>query len=91
MLSFVFISCQKTDSTVGSSSDKQINSLSFTIDTAYVDGANSQLVAKGKVKNNGSITVTSPWYVEAQFYTDDTYSTKLGGNYTQIGVPISKN
>lgn len=89
LLSIVFISCQKTDTTVGSSNDTTINNLTFTIDTTYVDGANSQLVAKGKVKNNSGATATSPWYVEAQFYTDNTFKTKLGGNYTQIGVPLS--
>ncbi len=89
LLSIFFISCQKTDTTVGSSNDTTINNLSFTVDTTYVDGQNSRLVAKGKVKNNGSAVVTSPWYVEAQFYTDKTYTTKMGGNYTQIGVPLS--
>jgi hypothetical protein len=89
VLIITFTSCQPTDSVVGSSSDTQISSLTFTVDTTYVDVKNSQLVAKGKVKNNGNTTVTSPWDVEVQFYTDNTFTTKLGGNYTQIGVPLS--
>jgi len=86
---FVFASCQQTDTTVGSSSDTQINSLTFTVDTTYVDSAGKRLVARGMVKNNGNTTVTSPWYVEGQFYTGDFYTTKLGGNSTEIGVPLS--
>lgn len=84
-----FVACQQTDTTVGSSSDTQINSLTFTIDTTYVDSAGDRLVARGMVKNNGNSIVTSPWYVEGQFYTENSYTTKLGGNFTQIGVPLS--
>ena len=86
-----FASCNNTtDNTVGSSTDTQINSLSFTVDTTYLDSGAKRLVARGKVKNIGQNNVTSPWYVEGQFYTDDSYTTKLGGNYTQVGVPISQ-
>ena len=82
-LSLFFISCTEgSDPVVGSTGDTTIPNLSFTIDTTY-------LVAKGSVKNNGSAQVTSPWYVECQFYTSPSKTTKLGGNYMQIGVPLS--
>lgn len=63
-----------------------INHVSFTVTELEV--TSSSLTAKGTVKNTGSKTITSPWYIEAQFYTDSTYSIKLGGNRTQIGVPL---
>lgn len=75
------------ESTVGSPSDTQIDNMSFQVDTTYVSG--SALYAKGRVTNNGYAAANPPWYVEAQFYTDATYSTKLGGNYTSIYVPLS--
>lgn len=88
--SLIFFACdQSADSTVGSSKDTPISGLSFTIDTVYLDGSTPKLVAKGKVKNLSSIKVSSPWYVEGQFYSDSTYTLKLGGNNTQIGVPLS--
>jgi hypothetical protein len=75
---------------VGSSADYTISGLAIRVDTTYVDGAGQgRLVAKGTVRNNGSSGVTSPWYIEGQFYTDGTFLTKLGGNYTQVGVPLS--
>ncbi|HAB51893.1 MAG: hypothetical protein A2315_03100 [Ignavibacteria bacterium RIFOXYB2_FULL_35_12] len=83
-------SCDATEPIVGSNQDTIIPNLSFIVDTTYLDNSASQLVAKGTVKYNGNSSVTSPWYVEAQFYTDASLSTKLGGNYTQIGVPLSK-
>ena len=84
------ISCsESSDPVVGSTGDTSIPNLSFVVDTTYLDAANSKLIAKGTVKNNGNSQVTSPWYVECQFYTNSAKTTKLGGNSTQIGVPLS--
>jgi uncharacterized protein YcfL len=84
------ISCSESaDPVVGSTGDTSIPNLSFVVDTTYLDAANSKLIAKGTVKNNGNSQVTSPWYVECQFYTNSAKTTKLGGNSTQIGVPLS--
>jgi hypothetical protein len=75
---------------VGSSGDQVISGLAFFLDTTYVDGSGQgTLIAKGTVRNNGSYNVSSPWYLEGQFYTDATLRTKLGGNYVQVGVPLS--
>ena len=90
LLSLLLASCDAhKESVVGSSGDTQIPSVTFTVDTTYVVASPAQLVARGKAKNQGSTAISSPWYVEAQFYADSTYRTKLGGNYTQIGVPLS--
>jgi hypothetical protein len=92
ILSALFLtSCDQTgeNAIVGSYQDTLIPSLSFNVDTTYLDAQSGRLIASGTVKNNGNSNVSSPWYVEAQFYTDKTGSTKLGGNYTEIGVPLS--
>ena len=89
MSTIINISCEQFgESTVGSASDTPIYTASFALDTTYVSG--SSLYATGKVTNTGSATINPPWYVEAQFYTDETYSIKLGGNYTTINVPLSR-
>jgi len=75
-----------TNSVVGSKQDVEIKNVSFVIDTTYLE--NSLMYAKGKTTNLGTKSITSPWYVEAQFYTDSTYKIKLGGTYTKIGVPL---
>lgn len=89
LILFSLTSCEVTDPVVDSPEDTYIPNLSFTVDTTYLDSGASRLVASGIVKNTGSTKVISPWYIEAQFYTSRTSSTKLGGNYTQIGVPLS--
>jgi hypothetical protein len=91
VISLFLISCEESEPVVGSTDDPTIPNLSFTVDTTYLEAANNRLVAKGTVKNNGNSQVTSPWYVECQFYTNSSRTTKLGGNYTQIGVPLAKN
>jgi len=63
-----------------------INYVSFTVTELKV--SSSSLKASGTVKNNGNKTITSPWYIETQFYADSTLSLKLGGNRTRIGVPL---
>jgi len=63
-----------------------INYVSFIVTELEV--SSSSLKASGTVKNNGNKTITSPWHIEAQFYADSTFSLKLGGNRTQIGVPL---
>lgn len=88
-VSLMLVSCEEGETTVGSNQDTLIPNLSFTVDTTYLDSPNSKLVAKGVVSNNGNAQVTSPWYIECQFYANSTRTTKLGGNYTQIGVPLS--
>lgn len=86
----LFLASCETEPVVGSTQDTQIPNLAFTVDTTYLDNSAGKLVAKGTVRNNANSTVSPPWYVEAQFYTDASLSTKIGGNYTQIGVPLSK-
>lgn len=87
---FIFASCEVNSGStvVGSGNDTQISGVTFTVDTLYVDASGSgQLVARGLAK--ASSNISSPWYVEGQFYTDSTLTVKLGGNDTQIGVPLS--
>ena len=60
------------------------------MDTTFI--TNSRMVARGRVKNATQRTsINPPWFVEGQFYTNDTKTTKLGGNNTQINVPLSLN
>lgn len=86
-LILLFAFCDSpTNSTVGSNEDIEINNMSYIIDTTYLES--SIFYVKGKVTNLGNSPTESPWYVEAQFYTDSTYRIKLGGSYTKVGVPL---
>jgi hypothetical protein len=85
-----FASCDVNSGStvVGSASDTQINGVSFTVDTTYVDaGGSGQLFARGTIKT--TLNISAPWYIEGQFYTDSTMTVKLGGNDTEISFPLS--
>jgi hypothetical protein len=80
---FVFTFCDSSDNIVGTNNDVEINNVSFTIDTTYLQS--SVLYAKGTATNLGSTSIQSPWYVEAQFYTDSSYKRwKLHKNWSSI-------
>ena len=75
-----------TESTVGSPEDTPITGLTLSVDSTYLSG--SVMVARGRVWNNGSSATVPTWYVEAVFYTDATFSTKLGGNSTAMNFGL---
>jgi hypothetical protein len=77
------------EATVGESRDTTIPNVVFTVDTAYITNNPAAMVARGRARNMGTATISTGWYIEAQFYTDASKRTKLGGNYTRIGVPLS--
>jgi hypothetical protein len=74
--------------TVGQSQDTAIPNVAFTVDTTYISSNPVAMVARGRASNTGTSTISTGWYVEAQFYTDASKRTSLGGNNTKIGVPL---
>jgi hypothetical protein len=88
LISLTLFCISSCENPVGSTKDVEINNVSFTVDTMYFSASTSELVASGQAKNTGTETITSPWYVEAQFYSDSTLTVKLGGNFTKMTVPL---
>ena len=78
--------CEESSPVVGSDQDVQIINLGFTVTSTSLSG--QTMYASGIVRNNGTTKVSSPWYVEGQFYSDSTYTLKLGGGNTEITVPL---
>ena len=72
------------DRIIGSESNQTISHVEWSLgtpddSTGYVV-SNSMLKATGIIKNIGDTTIKAPWYVEAEFYTDSTFSFLLGGD-----------
>ena len=95
IVSFVFFflltgsSCdEEGGSTIVGNTQGNTNINNVTFYVTQLEATSSSLKATGTVKNTGTKTITSPWYVETQFYADSTYSLKLGGNRTRIDVPL---
>ena len=89
LITFALVSCDEDPGStiVGPGNDTQINGVTFTVDTTYLDASGSgRLVARGLATT--TVNIVAPWYVEGQFYSDSTMTIKLGGNNIEIHVPL---
>ena len=85
-LTFLGSSCEE-DPIIGPDPGKDPIRVSFTITSQLV--TSTKLSVSGKVKNIGSNTITAHWYIEGQFYADNTYTLLLGGDVTTINLPLN--
>ena len=79
---FFTINCG--DGIIGSESNQAISHVEWSLgtpddSTGYVV-TNLGLKATGTIANVGDTTILAPWYVEAEFYEDSTFSFILGGD-----------
>ena len=81
---FLFISCNNT---VGSDDVNELTNLEFTIDDEK-EVTTTALIVKGSVINTGTTKVSSPWHIEGMFYSDNNFTTILGGASQTINVPL---
>ena len=90
---FFTINCG--DGVIGSESNQTISHIEWSLgtpddSTGYVV-SNSSLKATGIIKNIGDSTILAPWYIEAEFYTDSTFSFLLGGDQHSFNVNLHSN
>jgi hypothetical protein len=53
-------------------------------------GSGTQILARGTVKNNGNGTWFPVWIVEGEFYSDSTFTLKLGGANKRFTFSLEK-
>ena len=93
-LNFFFtINCG--DGIIGSEANQTISHVEWSLgtpddSTGYVV-SNSMLKATGIIKNIGESTIIAQWYIEAEFYTDSTFSFLLGGDQHSFNVNLNSN
>ena len=85
-LAFLGSSCEE-DPIIGPDPGKDPIRVTFTVTSQLV--TSTKLSVSGKVKNTGSSTKTAHWYIEGQFYSDNTYTLLLGGDVTTINLPLN--
>jgi len=75
-------------SVTGSDDVDEIKNVEFNI----LEKQSSQytLTVKGTIKNNGTFKITPTWYVEGDFYSDNTYVLKLGGSSRQFNYSLDR-
>ena len=87
LLSALFIVSCNESSVVGADDVSVLEDATFTI-TEYLF-TSSELIVKGTVSNDGESTFYPPWYIEAEFYADSTFTTKFGGTRTIINYSLA--
>lgn len=85
-LIFLGSSCEE-DPIIGPDPGKDPIRVSFTITDRVV--TSTKLSVSGKVKNIGSSRITAYWYIEGQFYEDNTFTLLLGGDVTTMNLPLN--
>ena len=86
---FFLGACAEQDPVTGSSEATVLAGSVFAITERTVSGG-TQLSARGTVKNNGKATWSPVWIVEGQFYSDSTFTFKLGGSTQSFTYSLAK-
>ena len=71
---------------IGSNDVFELNSVNLIVTETVA--SNSQWKVYGTVVNTGDTTILAPWYIEAMFYADSTFSTTFGGDNERMNFPL---
>ncbi len=82
-----FCSCDSYN-LIGADNVEVIKDVEFTV-TEMITNSNN-LTAKGVIKNVGNSKITLSWYIECDFYSDDSSSFKFGGVNYRFNYSLDK-
>ena len=71
---------------IGSNNVFELNSVNLTV--IEMEATNTRWKVSGTVVNTGDTTILAPWYVEAMFYSDSTYTTTFGGDNDRMNFNL---
>jgi len=80
----LFIGC--SGGVIGSENNETINDVEWTLNEYTF--SNTTLTATGMITNTGDTTILATWWVEAEFYSDSTFSIILGGDQQPFNVNL---
>mgnify|MGYP000050008805 CR=1 FL=1 len=85
----LFTGCQGV---IGSKNNETIDHVDWSIGTidnpAGYSFTNESLLVTGMITNTGDTTILAPWWVEAEFYSDSTFTLILGGDQQSFNVNL---
>ena len=77
---------------IGSENNETIDHVDWSIGTidnpAGYSFTNESLLVTGMITNTGDTTILAPWWVEAEFYSDSTFTLILGGDQQSFNVNL---
>ena len=71
---------------IGSNDVFDLNNVTLTV--TEMEATNYRWKVSGTVVNNGDSTISAPWYIEAMFYSDSTFTETFGGDNDRMNFPL---
>ena len=86
----LFYGC--SEGVIGSENNETIDHVDWSIGTTEnptgYSPTNESWLATGMITNTGDTTILAPWWVEAEFYSDSTFTLILGGDQQSFNVNL---
>ena len=71
---------------IGSNNVFDLDNINLTVTEMEVQ--NHRWKVSGTVVNTGDSTILAPWYIEAMFYSDSTFTTTFGGDNDRMNFNL---
>ena len=71
---------------IGSNDVFELNKVILTV--SEMEAQNSHWKVSGTILNTGDSTILAPWYIEAMFYSDSTFTETFGGDNDRMNFPL---
>ena len=71
---------------IGSNNVSELDNVNLTV--TEMEAQNYRWKVSGTVVNTGDSTILAPWYIEAMFYSDSTFTTTFGGDNVRMNFPL---
>ena len=71
---------------IGSNNVFELNNVNLTV--TEMEATNNRWKVSGTVVNTGDTTILAPWYIEAMFYSDSTFTETFGGDNDRMNFPL---
>ena len=71
---------------IGSNDVFELNNITLTV--TDTESTNYHWRVNGMIVNNGDSIILAPWYIEAMFYSDSTFSETFGGDNQRMNFNL---
>ena len=71
---------------IGSNNVFELDNVNLTV--TEMEAENYRWKVSGTVVNTGDSTILAPWYIEAMFYSDSTFTTTFGGDNDRMNFNL---
>tara|TARA_Y100000034_G_C6524525_1_gene225852 strand:- start:83 stop:499 length:417 start_codon:yes stop_codon:yes gene_type:complete len=71
---------------IGSNNVIELDNVTLTV--TLMEATNARWKVGGTIVNTGDSTISAPWYIEAMFYSDSTFTETFGGDNDRMNYSL---